>query len=71
MASGVFKVEPSVALQPGAFGQYAIDVSRDAGFNDLSYRDLKDPVRVSMKVKDVFVDDHVSVLQARDAFPQR
>ena len=66
VASGVFKVEPSVALQPGAFGQYAIDVSRDAGFNDLSYRDLKDPVRVSMKVKDVFVDDHVSVLQARD-----
>ena len=66
VASGVFMVEPTVALQPGAFGQYAIDVSKDAGFNNPGYRDLKDPVRVSMKVRDVFVDDHVSVLQARD-----
>ncbi|MCO5089366.1 MAG: hypothetical protein M9883_21200 [Methylobacteriaceae bacterium] len=66
VASGVFLVEPPVALQPGAFGQYAIDVSKDAGFNNPGYRDLKDPVRVSMKVRDVFVDDHVSVLQARD-----
>jgi hypothetical protein len=66
VASAVMPFSPTVALQPGVFGQYAVDVGQYKGFNDPAYRDLRDPVRVSMKVRDIFVDDHQSVLQARD-----
>ena len=66
VSSALVPFEPTVALQPGVFAQYAIDMGSFSGFNDPSYRDLRDPMRVSVKVKDIYVDDHQSVLQAKD-----
>jgi hypothetical protein len=49
-------------LAPATEGVFALDVSTVAGFNDKRFMDLRDPLKVGVKVVDVYISNHLSVL---------
>jgi len=65
VASAAIPFRFDIALAPAIESKFSIDVSRYKTIADRSFMDLRDPLRVAMRVKDVYVGNDESVLGQR------
>ena len=63
VGSGILSYTPMVPIAPSTTGSYTASVKDIEGLNNKSFMDLKDPLRVSMKIDNIFVGNKEPIIK--------